>query len=212
MAHILIFGDSITYGAWDIKGGWPQRLRKYLDEKTLAPNSDIEYIVYNLGVSGDTTEELLERFYFETKYRLSEEEENIFIFAIGINDSQDIHSKKGLRVSPKEFRKNLKTIIKKARKISSKIVFIGLNPIDESKVDPIPWATDKSYKNKNIEKFNKIIKSACKENNVLFLDILEKFKQKNYKKLLEDGAHPNTEGHKKIFEIVKSALVKEKII
>jgi lysophospholipase L1-like esterase len=33
--RLLIFGDSITYGAWDIEGGWAARLRKFLDGKTL---------------------------------------------------------------------------------------------------------------------------------------------------------------------------------
>jgi len=28
MVNILVFGDSITYGAWDEEGGWVQRLRK----------------------------------------------------------------------------------------------------------------------------------------------------------------------------------------
>jgi len=30
--------------------------------------------------------------------------------------------------------------------------------------------------------------------------------------LLEDGLHPNSEGHKKIFESVKEFLIKNKII
>ena len=39
MGRILIFGDSITYGAWDKEGGWVQRLRKFLDERNLTdPN------------------------------------------------------------------------------------------------------------------------------------------------------------------------------
>ena len=35
MKNILIFGDSIVYGARDKKGGWVQRLREFVDEKNL---------------------------------------------------------------------------------------------------------------------------------------------------------------------------------
>ena len=33
--HIIVFGDSITQGYWDPHGGWVQRLRNFLDRKTI---------------------------------------------------------------------------------------------------------------------------------------------------------------------------------
>ena len=78
MTQILVFGDSIDLGMWDVEGGWVQRLRRFLDKKTLA-DSNFYYEVYNLGISGDTAEDLLESFEFETKKRLSNGEEAIFI-------------------------------------------------------------------------------------------------------------------------------------
>ncbi|MFQ6056667.1 MAG: SGNH/GDSL hydrolase family protein, partial [Methanosarcinales archaeon] len=89
MTRIIIFGASITYGAWDKEGGWTRRLRKFLDKKTLS-DTNTYFIIYNLGVSGDTTEDLIERVEFETKQRLKEGEETIFIFSIGTTDSQFI--------------------------------------------------------------------------------------------------------------------------
>src|SRR3989344_3552583 len=89
MTLILVFGDSITYGAWDTNGGWVQRLRTYLDKKQLA-DPKLYYELYNLGVSGDTSTDLLERFEAETKQRIkrmSAKEEIIIIVAIGTNDS-----------------------------------------------------------------------------------------------------------------------------
>ena len=39
MTCLLVFGDSITYGAWDLEGGWVQRLRSFIDKKNLTdPN------------------------------------------------------------------------------------------------------------------------------------------------------------------------------
>jgi len=70
--HILVFGTSTTYGAWDSEGGWVARLRKFLDEKTISSNYKSEGLIYNLGVSGDKTEDVLKRFEPETKARLGQ--------------------------------------------------------------------------------------------------------------------------------------------
>ena len=211
MAQILVFGDSITYGAWDKEGGWVQRLRKFLDERNLT-DSDFYCLVYNLGISGNNSEDLLERFKFETKQRLKENEETIIIFAIGINDSQFVHSEGNQRVPINKFKHNIQKLIKLARKFSSKIVFVGLTPVDETKTTPIPWNIDKSYKNEYIEKYNGVIKKICEENKIYFIEIFEKLKNLNYQELLEDGLHPNSKGHQKIFEIVKDFLIENEII
>ena len=45
---ICIFGDSITWGAYDPEqGGWATRLRNYFEKQ----DNDVD--VYNLGISGD---------------------------------------------------------------------------------------------------------------------------------------------------------------
>jgi len=213
MARILVFGDSIVYGAWDKGGeeGWVHRLKKFLDEKHFI-EPDFDYSVYNLGVSGNTTGELLERFEFETKQRVEEGEEMIIIFQIGINDSQFVISQNGLRTLSEKFRENIKELISSAKKFSSKVIFIGLTPVNEEKTTPIPWNPDKIYKNENIKRNDEIIKSVCKENNIYFVEIFEKWLKSDYKNLLEDGLHPNSEGHKKIVEDVRDFLIKNKII
>jgi len=211
MTRVLIFGDSITAGAWDKGGGWTQRLIKFLFGKVIDGN-DFYGFAYNLGVSGDTTEDLLERFEFETKARLKDTEETVFLFSIGANDSALVHSKKSMNIPENKFRKNIQNLIRLAQKYSSKIVFVGLFPVDEPKVDPIPWAPDKSYKYQNSKEYNDIIKNVCIKNKIYFIDMFNKITKMNYKKLLEDGVHPNTEGHKLIFESVKDFLIKNKII
>ena len=58
-----------------------------------------------------------------------------------------------------------------------------------------------------------MIKNTCKENNLLFIDTFTSFAGKDYQKLLTpDGIHPNSEGHKFIFEIVKNELEKNNLI
>src|SRR5437879_2933550 len=119
---ILIFGDSITWGSSDEEGGWATRIKKYTDKKMPIP--DYWSPVYVLGIPGDTTENLLNRFDQEIKVRLTEEdgEEAIMvIFASGINDSQvELQSNKN-KVSPEAFRSNLKALIDRARKYTPQV-------------------------------------------------------------------------------------------
>ncbi len=206
MARILVFGDSLVYGAWDLeKGGWVNRLRLFLDKENVS-DSEFYYPVYNLGVSGDTSNDVLRRFELETKNRLREE--MIFIFGIGTNDSAWIHSKNEFWVPPKEFEGNIRKLIKLAQNFSSKIVFVGLISVDETKTTPISWNTDIFYKNEYIKKYDELLEKICNEEKVGYIKLFGKIP----KELLEDGCHPNSEGHKRIFEIIKNFLVEHKII
>jgi lysophospholipase L1-like esterase len=213
MAKIIVFGDSIAHGVGDTKeGGWVQKLKNFLDEETLS-ESENKYTIYNLGVPGNTTEDLLGRFEFETEQGLKGDEENlVFIFAIGINDSQFIHSKNNLRFSLEEYRKNLEKLLDLAKNFSSKIIFLGLTPVDETKTTPIPWNVDKSYMNEYIQKFDNTLRQFCEENKVYFVEIFKSFTENDYNKLLEDGLHPNTEGHNIIFRAIKNFLIQNKIV
>ncbi|MCK4782020.1 hypothetical protein KAS79_03830 [Candidatus Parcubacteria bacterium] len=215
MARICVFGDSISYGAWDYEqGGWVQRLRRFLDRKFI--DSEDYFVVYNLGIDGDATKDLLKRFEFEAPLRMlrmSENEETIIIFEIGVNDACFVESQKEFMTELEKFEENLQELSHLARSYSLKIVFIGLTPVEEIKVTPLPWSkTGKSYKNEYIRKYNEIIKSVCTENKIYFIEIFEKWIELDYKNLLEDGLHPNSKGHEKIFEIVKDFLIKNKII
>jgi lysophospholipase L1-like esterase len=204
--RILVFGDSITYGAWDKEGGWVGRLRKFLDEKNLPrlSKSGFYCLVYNLGISGNTTEDLLKRFEPEINDRLMKGDEMTLILSIGINDCQFNPSRKDFKISPQKFQDNIKKLLNLARKFSSKIIFVGLTPVDEKITTS--WHTDECYKNEYIKKYNEIIKSVCKENKITFVEIFEEWIKSDYKNLLYDGLHPNSKGHLKIFQAVKNMI------
>jgi lysophospholipase L1-like esterase len=212
MAHFLIFGDSIVYGSWDKAGGWVQRLRAFIEEKY--PE---EHFVYNLGVSADTTNSLLEKLEFETQQRESERNhrrrsETMLIFQIGINDSAILSTKKDFWVIQSKFKDNIKEIIKISREFSQKIFFVGATPVDEDKTQPVPWDKRVTYKNENIRKYNEMTKEVCNKESVPFIEVFDKFYKSDYKKLLQDGLHPNSEGHENIFEIVRDFLVEKNVI
>lgn len=204
--NVLVFGDSIVLGLWDENGGWVGKLTKDLVKKALASNLEEDYEVYNLGVSGDTTEVLLQRFEFETKQRLSDDE-TVIAFAVGINDSEYCHSTKQMKVPPDKFRRNLEDLIGQAEKYASKIAFIGLTPVDETKVDPIPWASDFSYRNEFVKQYDAITEDVCRKHNALYLQLFDNLIKSEYVEMLADGVHPGIRGYGLIFKIVGRKLL-----
>ncbi len=194
---ICIFGDSIVWGSYDYKeGGWVNQLKNYFIKKDIG--------IYNLGISGENTEKLILRIEPEAKSRKAD----IIISAIGINDTQFIHSKNNYRFSEDHFKKNIEKIYKISSDITKKIIFIGITGVDESKVDPLPWDPDKSYKNERIDEFNLILKNFCLDKKIFFISLSGVLDKKD----LCDGLHPNPSGHNKIFKKIKRELLKSKII
>ncbi len=208
MAVIFAFGMSTTYGAWDIEGGWVQRLRSYLDKRCLESSLSEKYwyTVYNLGISGGYTSDLLARFEAEIKPRLWEDEENIIIINTGKNDALIDNSTGQTKVSLKEYTTDLEKIVTLAKKYSKKILIVGSLLVDESKVDPVPWLPGFSYKNDVNHQFDQAAEESARKMSVPFLDLFSIFKDTDYQSILEDGVHPNSEGHKQIFEMVKDTL------
>lgn len=196
---ICVFGASSTWGAWDKeKGGWVNRLRLFLESGNEGAD------VYNLGVSGDTTEDLLKRLDCEAGAREAE----LVIFSIGENDSAYENKEGNYQVPPEEFKKNILKLIKTAGKFASKIIFLGLKPVDESRTKPVPWHDVIYYTNKNINFYDDIIEDICSKHEIGYIDM----KSVLGKADLADGIHPNENGHQKIFGAVKDYLLKNKLI
>lgn len=199
MANILIFGDSITYGCWDTKGGWALRLKNHIDQKIISDGVINDHFVYPLGIPGDTTHTLLQRFKQETDSRIVPHEASVFIFSIGINDSI-FNNKMNSQIIPFwKYKNNLQVLIQSAKRYSKNIVFVGLNPVDEATVDPMSWLPDCSYKNAFVEEYNNGLDLVCRQESVKFINIFAEWKTMDYKKLLFDGIHPNGEGHQQLF-------------
>lgn len=196
---ICLFGDSITWGAWDPeKGGWGTRLRSYFE------TNDKEVELYNCGVSGDTTEDLLKRIDVECLAR----EPQIIIFAIGINDSRYNNTKDNVQILLDKFQNNISVLLEKAKKHSDKIVCLGLTSVNESKTAPCQWNPTKFYTNDLIKKYDAKIKEVCHTASVFFLEMNDLLENSD----LEDGLHPNSRGHEKMFLRVKEFLLMNKIV
>lgn len=209
--NLLIFGSSVTWGAWDKQGGWAQRLKSFCDNKASESAYDNYTTVYCLGVSGDNTVDLLTRFDTEVKARIDEEEKTLILIEIGINDSQYILAENKHRVSPEEYRENLLKLIEKSKQHQADLIFVGLTPVDK-RVDPIPWKPDHAYRLELVKKYEAILKEICNQYGIPFIEIMSKFLETDSKNLLIDGLHPNSDGHQIMYDEVKKYLLKKGLI
>ncbi len=182
------------------RGGWVGRLKTYLE----LDDEKIKFRVYNLGVSGDTTVDLLERIEVEAKARSP----YVIIFSIGNNDSSFRKTLNREKTEFDIFKENIKRLNKISRKFTQNVIFTGLTSVDERKTRPVSWSDNAFYENKSVKKYNDAIEDFCKESNVPFVPMFDLLANED----LADGLHPNAEGHKKIFERVKGFLEKERFL
>ena len=207
--RICIFGTSITWGAWDPEGGgWVNRLRRYIELKMESKEIEDKIIIYNLSVDGDNSDNIVKRFENEYKRRIAYEAEDFIIFDVGINDSSYREGLKSNKVSLKKYKENIKELINKSKKYTDNIIIIGITAVNSNITNPIPWDTDVYYKNENIKIYNKALLEICRQNNIDLIKMNGLIKRED----LEDGLHPNSAGHEKIFQKVKDYLIKNKKI
>ncbi len=202
--QIMIFGASTTHGNWDSMGGWSDRIRLHVIKKILDNPTKFLGHVFNLGVPGDMSSDLLKRIGPEIKARLFYPE-TIILVSVGTNDSKINYADKKAVISDEEFENNQEKLVRIVKKYSQKILFLGFNPVDEKRTNP--WR-DNAYLNERLEKFNNIVKSVCEKNNIEFLNIFKLFDSNDYLKYIYDGLHPNSLGHEKIFNLVRPFIDK----
>ncbi len=196
---IYFFGDSIAYGEWDEQGGWVQRIRSSFDQQFIYGRGS-RTLVYNLGIPGDTAADVLMRIEPEMAARFNPANQNYIVFAIGMNDSHFSTSDQKDRFTQDAFENNIGRLIGVARKFTQDVAFVGLNPIEEAKVQPLPWNTEKSYTMARVELFNGILEKVAKEEGLFFADIWRDWAEDDIKPMLFDGLHPTASGHRRIAE------------
>lgn len=187
--NIGVWGDSITHGSCDEEAlGWVGRIRKAL------PTDDYNHI-YNFGVCGDTSDDLMDRFDVELAAIHPEK----VIFAVGINDSKFPEGSDTHLVSLEKYEQNLRGLIEKTKAHADTITIVGATRVDDE------WrsARGSRFMNEEIAKFNVVMKTMAIENN---LDYIEVFETLDPATDLADGLHPNAQGYQKMFEVIKANL------
>ena len=176
---ILCFGDSITagYGLEDSNDAYPALLQQKIDSLGL------DYTVVNSGISGETTAGGKSRIDWTLNQDIA-----IFLLELGGND--------GLRGVPlSETRANLQVIIDavKTKSPETTIILAGME---------LPPNMGQDY----TSAFRNLYAELAEDNNLEFIPFILKdvggIKALN----LNDGIHPNVEGHKILANTVWDTL------
>lgn len=179
--NIVFFGDSITEG---------YNVKEFYDE----------FRVVNSGISGNTTEDLINRIDRD----LYNYNPSTVIIQIGTNDIR-------ASIKDEDIIKNLKNIIKGIRKNrkNASILIESIYPINRE-MDEEYWKdVNPDYNNKHITKLNKEIKELCKKEHIKYIDIYSKLldDNKNLKEVYsKEGLHLTDLGYYKVTKIIKEYL------
>lgn len=191
---IVIFGDSITEGAGDETGrGWADMLKANWKiprpHESGFPAGSAHPNVYNLGIDGDRTVDVLNRFEFEVAARRPRG----IILAIGANDLHWDDPRPVTGLAP--FAAQYNQLLLRAVASADQVLVMNLFRVDES-------AGQHGVSNAEIDTFNEAIRQSALQHAVELLDVSQLLGPSDYC----DGIHPNHSGAEKIYQIVSAKL------
>ena len=204
--QILAFGDSITHGS-HVSVGWADQLRSHLFDAFHENDLDGYPRMYNLGIPGETTRGLVQRFESETTARVwAKYGSMIFLISYGTNDVARLGTSSEHVISIDHYESYLRQVLKKAQSQTDRIALLASPPVIEAKPNP----NSKNRLNSDIEEYNSVLTRLAGEYGAELLDLYGDFEKRGAVKLLgEDGIHPNDAGHAAIFDTVKEYLLRQ---
>jgi acyl-CoA thioesterase-1 len=173
---IACFGDSLTAGlGLDPGESYPEVLQQDLNRRGL------RYRVVNLGVSGETSQDGVERLPRVLALRPA-----IVVLEFGAND--------GLRGQPLSHTEaDLAKMIQTLQKAGIRVVLAGMT------LPP-------NYGGEYIHRFDAMYNSLAARFHVIYIPFLLKGVAGNPRLMLRDGAHPNAAGTRIVAQTVLKAL------
>ncbi len=203
--RVLCFGDSITQGFWDLEGGWVNRLRKHFDVSRDQVGKHEYVSVFNLGVDGNTTADILKRLKSEADARIRPDGDCAFVFATGTNDG--IFTESGTVSSPERYATELAELLDVCKPYGGPVMFVGLTPVDDAKLNPMPWSnTGECYSTERAKLFDDALRDFCEQRELPYVSLWETFAERNLDDVMVDGDHPNDDGHELIAQKVAEKL------
>ncbi|MFB6190454.1 MAG: SGNH/GDSL hydrolase family protein [Candidatus Nanohaloarchaea archaeon] len=196
--QVIAVGHSIVYGNWDPEGGWVQRLRKHLDKRALE-EQDEELVseVLNLGIPGEDSGDLRERVRKEVERRLWEEVETVAFVMTGANDIQLLVQENRVRVGKEQFRDNLESIVDDLQQLADHVVLVTecYTTVDGE----IPYAPEKAINDERLGEYVEIQRELASEKGIEIIDLRTLRSKEEWASMLEDGIHPDQDGHELIY-------------
>lgn len=177
--RVLFFGDWLVAGVGDPTGrGWVGRV--------VAASFDLglPLTAYNLGVRGETSEQVAARWHSEALPRLLSGTDGRIVLCFGANDTMIEHGR--LRVTPERSCAALVRIIEGAMAIGLIPLVIGPAPVDDPE------------QNERIRTLSDRFSKTCARLDVHFLGVVEHLTGCSIwmtQVAAGDGAHPAAEGY-----------------
>jgi lysophospholipase L1-like esterase len=188
--RILCFGASLTYGSWDQEGGWVDRLKRDMHRDT-HEKEDGKYQVFNLGIGGDTSIDVLQRLEAETLARKAEDWEYLTVICVGINDTRIPAGVDRPIVGTEEYEQNIEKLLTTAQAQTSKVLLVGLTPVaNEARCMMV-----RAYDQRASE--------VARRLGVSRVDLFDAAMATDYRSWLVDRLHVDSRGHQWIYEQVK---------
>ena len=197
---IIFIGASSLFGRMDAEGGgFTGRFKKWHEM------NDNRNVVFNLGISGDTTTGMLKRLIPECSIR----KPDLIIFSLGLNDIKRTGSKNAPVITPlDDFKNNIQKLIEQAKNLAD-LLFVSAYPVIEEKTSPME-GKNIYYLLDDAKKYVLETKKICKSIDLPYLNIFDKWIKEGYSQyIFEDGLHCNSVGHQKIFEELKKFMLKQ---
>ncbi|HEY4976308.1 MAG TPA: GDSL-type esterase/lipase family protein [Gaiellaceae bacterium] len=181
---LCVFGNSIVVGSDDREaGGWVARLRLDL-------NARGKIGVYNLGVDGDRTEQLLQRLAGEAAARNA----SVIVISIGANDL-GWHGTSGTDIAL--FRERYDHILSEAEQFTRRILMLGLLNVDEGN-------DSHGVRNDQVRAFNGVVEELARRHGAEFMSLYGLLSPTDF----VDGLHPNASGHAKLAPLIGQELAR----
>ena len=203
LSRLVCFGDSITQAwAFSYQDAWPARLQRGLQDK------GSRILVYNRGVSGDTTVQALDRFDVSIRPHLPA----WVLISFGMNDSNVRVGRKTARVGVEEYSRNLAEILRMIRAEGGEGIFLCLYAPSVAK-----QSTLKAEKASRIQHmavypaYRKAMISLARKEGCPLIDIPAGLKAvgKTTSNLLHpDGVHLSVEGNHLLARLILPTLLK----
>ncbi len=189
--RVCFFGDSLVNGAGDDDcHGWVGRLC------SAERRGGADITLYNLGIRGDTSEDIRARWRQEAAARLPSNVGGRLVFSFGLNDCADNEQGAGPCVPPAQTIENAAAILRDA---SSWLPTLMIGPL------PV---TESERRNGQVIALSKELQRLCETLRVPFYDTV-RFAETAYSTWrieaeAGDGIHPNRESYAAFAEAIRT--------
>ncbi len=192
-AYYIALGDSIT----------SDRL-SYAKIVRSAWKSNSGRRVYDAGISGDTTSDVIDRFYADV---LARDFDRITVF-LGTNDSRGQNDTYKITLtSLKEYEHNLHYILSRLKESGAYVAVVTLPPVNHERfAEYFGKENNTVYHDSHLERMNNSIRRAAKKHKAGLVDLADAISSSGIDALDEDGLHLSLEGQTLMAKLVLPVL------